>query len=178
MKNFFFWPGEEFLFCCLEPIVSIDLIRHRTLSSGDGPLSMSIRCGLLSRLHLLPSVEPFKMSSSFTGQLHGTKTIMGRVVLQFLVFLAGLKAFHSGILKSWMYLLETRRLWNVSSWSAEVLGYIVLKPGGCGSYPLWARRFWDISFWNTEVLVCWRTILRNRLISIVRLAYGAIYFSK
>ncbi|KAF2583590.1 hypothetical protein F2Q68_00004748 [Brassica cretica] len=37
----------------LEPIVFIDLIQHRTLSSGDGQLSMSIGCGLLSRLRPL-----------------------------------------------------------------------------------------------------------------------------
>ncbi|KAF2560568.1 hypothetical protein F2Q70_00016910 [Brassica cretica] len=66
-------------------IVSIDLIRYRILSSGDGPLSMSIACGLLSRLHSLPFVEPFEMSSSSIGQLHGTKTFLGCVVLPFQV---------------------------------------------------------------------------------------------
>ncbi|KAF3565704.1 hypothetical protein DY000_02016267 [Brassica cretica] len=43
-------PGGESLFSCLEPRVFIDLLKHRTLSSGDGPLSMLIGCGLLPRL--------------------------------------------------------------------------------------------------------------------------------
>ncbi|KAL0846964.1 hypothetical protein Bca101_020210 [Brassica carinata] len=34
----------EFLFCCLEPEGGVGSIRHRTLSSGDGPRSMSIGC--------------------------------------------------------------------------------------------------------------------------------------
>ncbi|KAH0936495.1 LOW QUALITY PROTEIN: hypothetical protein HID58_013612, partial [Brassica napus] len=54
-------PEDEFLFCFLKHRVSIDLIRHHTLFSGDGPLSMSIGCGLLSGLHSLRSVESFEI---------------------------------------------------------------------------------------------------------------------
>ncbi|KAF3511548.1 hypothetical protein F2Q69_00007470 [Brassica cretica] len=56
-------PGGESSSCCLEPIVSIDFIKNRTLSSEDGPLSMSTGCGPMSRLHWLPFVDPFSMSS-------------------------------------------------------------------------------------------------------------------
>ncbi|KAF2578101.1 hypothetical protein F2Q68_00005357 [Brassica cretica] len=56
-------PGGESSSCCLEPIVSIDFIKNRTLSSEDGPLSMSTGCGRMSRFHWLPFVDPFSMSS-------------------------------------------------------------------------------------------------------------------
>ncbi|KAF2556134.1 hypothetical protein F2Q68_00015245 [Brassica cretica] len=56
-------PGGETSRFCLEPRVSIDFIQHRTLSSGDGPLSMSTGCGPMSRLRWLPFADPFRMSS-------------------------------------------------------------------------------------------------------------------
>ncbi|KAF3560733.1 hypothetical protein DY000_02014470 [Brassica cretica] len=56
-------PGGESSSCCLEPIVSIDFTQHRTLSSGNGPLSISTGCGSMSRLRWLPFADPFRMSS-------------------------------------------------------------------------------------------------------------------
>ncbi|WZZ89030.1 hypothetical protein YC2023_117609 [Brassica napus] len=43
--------------------VSIDFIQHRTQSSKDGPFSMSIGRGPMSRLCWLPFADPFRMSS-------------------------------------------------------------------------------------------------------------------
>ncbi|KAF3540226.1 hypothetical protein F2Q69_00022845 [Brassica cretica] len=40
------------------------------------------------------SVEPFGIPSKSIGQLRGNRTFVGRVVLQFLVLLVGLKSFH------------------------------------------------------------------------------------
>ncbi|KAF2615446.1 hypothetical protein F2Q70_00012262 [Brassica cretica] len=48
--------------------------------------------------HSFPSVEPFGVPSRSMGQLRGNKTFVGRVVLQFLVLLAGLKSFYFVIL--------------------------------------------------------------------------------
>ncbi|KAH0898848.1 hypothetical protein HID58_048416 [Brassica napus] len=44
------------------------------------------------------SLEPFGIPSRSIGQLRGNRTFVGRVVLQFLVLLAGLKSFHSVML--------------------------------------------------------------------------------
>ena len=40
------------------------------------------------------SVEPFIIPSRYIGHLRGNRTFLGRVVLQFLVLLAGLKSLH------------------------------------------------------------------------------------
>ncbi|KAG2282785.1 hypothetical protein Bca52824_054005 [Brassica carinata] len=68
------------------------------------------------------SVEPFGIPSRSIGQLRGNRTFVGRVVLQFLALLAGLKSFdfcYLGciLLKSGDY------------------GNIVLRPDGSGIYP-------------------------------------------
>ncbi|KAF2567837.1 hypothetical protein F2Q68_00025292 [Brassica cretica] len=86
-------PGGEYLLCSLELRVFIDLIQHRTLSSGDGPLSMLIGCGLFVEITPVAYVDPFEMPSRSIRQLRGNRTLVGRVVRKFLVLLAGLKSF-------------------------------------------------------------------------------------
>ncbi|KAF3532187.1 hypothetical protein DY000_02039494 [Brassica cretica] len=75
-------------------------------------------------------VEPFGIPSRSIGQLRGNRTFVGRVVLQFLVLLAGVKSFDFIMLD-----VSSRNpsILEISSLGLEVLEFILLKHGG-----LWA----------------------------------------